>query len=212
MALSKPARRTYIHTRQVTCEGFRRADGLWDIEGHLTDLKTYGFESEHRGKIDPGDPIHRMSLRLTVDDSLTVQAIEVATEKAPFHHCSDILPNFQKLVGLNIGAGWTRAVRERLGGALGCTHMVELLGPVATTAFQTIFPILYRERLEREKDHPPPADQAKRRPELLDMCHVFASDGAFTRRHWPEFYTGPKHGHAESHTPELAEPKPDSAQ
>ena len=33
--------------------------------------------------------------------------------------------------------GLSADVRERLGGTEGCTHIVELLGPVATTAFQT---------------------------------------------------------------------------
>jgi hypothetical protein len=29
------------HTRRVRYEGYRRADGLWDIEGHLTDIKSH---------------------------------------------------------------------------------------------------------------------------------------------------------------------------
>ena len=52
--------------------------------------------------------------------------------------CGDIAPDFKKLIGLRIGGGFHRAVRERLGGVHGCTHIVELLGPVATTAFQTV--------------------------------------------------------------------------
>lgn len=194
MPLSPPAERTYIHTRHVACHGYRRADGLWDVEGHLRDLKTYPFRSEHRGAIEPGDPVHEMWLRVTVDDTLTVRAVEAVTVKGPFHSCGEITPNFQRIIGLSMTAGWTRAVKERLGGVEGCTHMAELLGPIATTAFQTIYPIIARERLERAKANGEPASQG--RPPLLDSCHIFASDGVYSQKHWPDFYTGRSSGRA----------------
>ena len=40
MPLSAPAARERLHTRQIECHGYRRADGLFDIEGHSTDTKT----------------------------------------------------------------------------------------------------------------------------------------------------------------------------
>lgn len=184
MPLSAPVPRAPIHTRRVTCEGFRREDGLWDIEGHLTDVKSYGFGNEWRGTIPPGEPLHQMRMRLTVDDALAIVAVEAATEHGPYALCPAVTPRFAALVGLKIGPGFTRAVRERLGGPAGCTHLVELLGPMATTAFQTVFPILARER-KGEAD-------PEKRPILLDSCHVFAADGEHARRHWPAFYTGPE--------------------
>ncbi|MBT8434953.1 MAG: DUF2889 domain-containing protein, partial [Gammaproteobacteria bacterium] len=33
MPLTKPVKRKLAHTRVVTCQGYRREDGLWDIEG-----------------------------------------------------------------------------------------------------------------------------------------------------------------------------------
>jgi Protein of unknown function (DUF2889). len=35
MPLSEPVDREPRHARRVTCDGYRRADGLWDIEAHL---------------------------------------------------------------------------------------------------------------------------------------------------------------------------------
>ena len=70
-----------------------------------------------------------------------------------------------------------------LGGVHGCTHLVELLGPVATTAFQTIFPIK-----SRRKD----AHADGKKPPMLDSCHALATDGEIVRLHWPRFYTGSK--------------------
>ncbi|HSK40807.1 MAG TPA: DUF2889 domain-containing protein [Arenibaculum sp.] len=184
MPLSDPAPREPLHTRTVTCRGYRRADGQWDVEGRITDVKAYAFDNDWRGKIEPGDPIHDMWIRLTVTDGLEITAVEAVTEKSPFEICGGITPNFQRLVGLRIGTGWTRAVRERLGGVEGCTHLVELLGPVATTAFQTIFPARARDEAARGKTERP-----GKRPFLLNTCHAFRSDGPIVRKQWPEFHT-----------------------
>ena len=67
MPLSPPVGRQHLHTRRVTCQGFFRDDGLWDIEGRITDEKTYEHANEWRGPLKPGDLVHDMSIRLTVD-------------------------------------------------------------------------------------------------------------------------------------------------
>lgn len=189
MPLSPPAPREPIHTRRIECRGFRRSDGLWDIEGHMTDVKSYAFVNPEKHEVKPGEPVHDMWLRLTVDDTLTIQAIEAVTDSSPFRICPDITPNFQRLIGLRLDSGYRRRAGELVGGAQGCTHLVELLGPMATTAFQTIAPILHRERAERDAAAGKTEDPAQR-PKLLDTCHAFASDSPVVKRRWPAFYTG----------------------
>ncbi|HYE48036.1 MAG TPA: DUF2889 domain-containing protein [Azospirillaceae bacterium] len=194
MPLSAPAERQHLHTRRVTCQGYRRADGLWDIEGHITDQKTYPFENTWRGALQPGDLLHEMWIRLTLDDTLTVRAVEAVTDHAPFRGCPAITPNFQRLVGLRVASGWTQAVKDRLGGTEGCTHLVELLGPVATTAFQTIGPIVSREQEQKRRaaEAAGAAPRPRPRPPVLDTCHVMDSAGPLVKEWYPEFYTGPK--------------------
>ena len=182
MPLSPPADRKPIHARTVECRGYRREDGLWDIEGHLVDTKSYVVENRFRGDIAPGVPIHEMWLRLTIDSDMLVHAAEAATEHGPFPMCPDVTPRFAALKGLRIGPGWRREVTARVGGVLGCTHLVELIGPVATTAYQT----LVAKRREREED--PEATQE--RPDVLDTCHALASDSPVVEQLWPDFYTG----------------------
>ncbi len=179
--------RTPIHTRQVTCHGYRRPDGLWDIEGRIVDTKSYPFENVDRGLIEVGDPLHDMSLRLTITSSYEIKAVEAVTDKAPYRICPAITPNFQRLVGLKIGPGFTRKVRQLLGGVEGCTHLVELLGPMATTAIQTLAPILAREHAANDKD-PVPAVGARSdgKPGLLGTCHAYAPTSPIVARLWPE--------------------------
>jgi hypothetical protein len=178
MPLSPPAKREKLHDRTIVLEGFRREDGLFDIEARLTDTKTYTFANEDRGEIRPGEPLHGMLMRLTIDEELRIVACEADTEYAPYTLCPAITPNFATLAGLRIGPGWLRAAKERVGGVKGCTHLVELLGPMATVAFQTTV-VVRRDR---------PVDPAKP-PALLNTCHAYAADGEIVARRWPQFST-----------------------
>lgn len=182
--------RDRMHQRRVTCEGYRRSDGLWDIEGHITDAKDYPFVRGDRGELPPGTFVHEMWMRLTLDSRLTVRAVVAVTDASPYRLCPAITDNFQRLVGLSVASGWTAAVKERLGGTAGCTHLVELLGPMATTAFQTIATWIDDRDQERRAaqmargETPPPRT---RRPPMIDTCHVWAADGEVVAREWPEF-------------------------
>jgi hypothetical protein len=187
MPLPAAAPREPIHTRKIECRGFRRDDGMWDIEGHLVDTKTYAFKNEHRGEVKAGEPIHEMWLRLTLDDTMTIRGVEAATDHSPFAACPAIIPNFQRLVGISIAKGFINKVRELLSGVEGCTHLVEMMGPVATTAFQTIFP--YRNRMAEAEGK---KTDASRKPRLLNTCHAFAENGEIARRLWPELNTSQK--------------------
>ena len=49
MPLSPPEARERLHTRSIEINGYRRSDGLYDIEAHLTDTKTFGQSNYDRG-------------------------------------------------------------------------------------------------------------------------------------------------------------------
>ena len=181
MPLSPPvARREQIHTRRIELHGYSREDGLFDIEARLTDTKTYGFETDDRGWIDPGEPLHGMSMRMTIDEELTIVAFEAATDYSPHAICPEIAPNYARLAGLKIGPGFLRAVAERVGGVHGCTHLRELMQQMGTVAYQTLYPVLARRK----------QGVAASRPALLNTCYAYRADSPVVARRWPEFYTG----------------------
>lgn len=184
MPLSPPVAREHLHTRQVECRGFRREDGMWDIEGHLVDTKTYGFDNQWRGHMPPGTPVHQMWVRMTIDAEMIIVAMEVVTDDSPYKICADITKDFQKLVGLRLVAGFNQRVKERLGGTKGCTHLVELMGPIATAAYQTVFTA---KGGGKWRD---PAAGDKKKPRFLDTCHALASDSPVVKQYWPDFYKG----------------------
>lgn len=181
MPLLDPVSREHIHTRKINCQAFRRDDGLWDIEGEMVDTKTYSFENKDRGTVNSGEPVHRMLLRLTVDEDMTVHDIEAATENGPYKMCGSITPALKGLIGASVKPGWRRAVLTTFGGTQGCTHLTDmLLGPMAVTAMQAIMPA-------RKRRHSAPASGKK--PMLLDTCHALASSSPVVERDWPEFYS-----------------------
>jgi hypothetical protein len=177
MPLPSPAERSPMHTREITCRGYRRTDGLWDIEARMIDRKNYFVQNDHRG-IDAGVPFHDMALRVTVDDTLLIHAVEACIDSGPHRICPSVTPNFQRLVGLRIEAGFGAELRRRIGGVHGCTHLAELFGPLATAAIQTIHPL-------RRKVH---ARNDAARPAQIDTCHALAATGEVVAKYWPRFH------------------------
>jgi hypothetical protein len=182
MPLSPPAPRKLAHTRRIECKGYEREDGLWDIEAQLIDTKTYVHSRRNGGtERQPGEPVHHMWLRLTIDLDMRIHAAEAATDAGPYPGCGAIAPNFTSLAGIKIGIGWRREIAARLGGIKGCTHLVELLGPLGTTAFQATG----RAREARNAGKP-----LTKKPYQLNACHIYKDDAPAVLERWPEFYTG----------------------
>jgi len=184
--LSPPAPRALLHTRQVQCTGWEREDGLFDIEGRMSDVRTLDQDGA-RGNVPrrAGEPVHLMSLRITVDAHLCIVAAEACTHQAPFEDCGHINGAYQRLVGLQIKGGFSKAVKERFAGEQGCTHLTELLGPMATTAFQTLGPALERRRVARGEPLEDPASQRR----LQGSCYGLRTGGHAALVRW-----GARHG------------------
>jgi hypothetical protein len=193
------ARRELLHRRDFAFEGYRRAGGHYDIEGRMTDRKTYAFPNDFRGEIAADEPLHDMRIRVTIDATFRILDIVAETAAGPFEACPAIAPAFAALKGAQIGRGWTRLLQEKFGGVRGCTHHIELLRTLATVALQTVHGEASRRRREgRDPARPDEAEAGGRRPALIDTCHALAADGDVVKTRWPAFYQPPKPGRPES--------------
>ena len=200
MPLSRPQPREAIHTRAITITGYRRTDGLYDVEAHLTDTKTFQQTNYDRGLIAAGEPIHDMWLRLTIDGTMLIVAAEAVSDQTPYVTCPSAAPGFSGLAGLRIKAGFLRDANQRVGGTAGCTHLRELLQQIATTAFQTIGPdAVHQEMLAEATSDIRGSDGADARitekmggaPKVLNTCIAYADTGPLVKRRWPELYRRP---------------------
>jgi hypothetical protein len=188
MPLSPPSTRELVHTRKIECRGYHREDGLWDIEGHLIDTKPETSNESHATS-NAVSVIHDMWLRLTIDDALIVHAAEAVMDQSPYRICPEIAPNFDALAGVQIKAGWRREANRRVGGVKGCTHLVELLGPMATVCYQTLYGGGPANDPNHDKsssvEHEPPS---RSKPHFIDKCHAHRSNGEIVKKYWPEFH------------------------
>lgn len=187
MPLPEPSPRRHAHTRAIDYKGFEREDGLWDIEAHMTDVKTYSFKNNWRGEVPIGEPLHEMMLRVTIDDHFVIQDVVASTEHSPFEMCPEITPVYKSLVGIKMGLGWRKAIRMKVGGVQGCTHLTELLFPMATVAMQTIWPLMRHRKNQADSD----VGESKQRPVVLNTCHAWSTDSEVVKENAPDYYTGP---------------------
>ncbi len=175
--------RSASHIRRIVCEGFDRADGLYDIDGWLTDTKAFVFNAV-RGPIPIGEPQHDMGLRITIDSNFIIKDVIAVMTATPVEHCLGAAPNFSKLIGLQLTPGFNRTARNVLDGALGCTHLIDLLGPMATTAYQTVWSKnFYNVSGPVDPEKPPP---------IVNSCRGWAEDSEMVAVAFPEFYKGPQ--------------------
>ena len=178
-----------LHTRRIELQGFKREDGLYDIEAHLVDTKPYDFQLA-AGLRPAGAAIHDMWLRITVDRTLTIVDAQAKMAAMPYEgECNAIEPDYRKLVGVQIRPGYHQRVKELLAGTRGCTHVTEMAAMLATAAFQS----MAGQRLQ----------DPDKRPFQLDGCHALATDSPTVARYYPRWYTGsesiPAVGEGENH-------------
>ncbi|MDH3632527.1 MAG: DUF2889 domain-containing protein [Gammaproteobacteria bacterium] len=183
MGLPESVSREKKHQRKIDCEGYQRSDGLWDIDVHMVDTRTYDctYDEFHRdGVIRAGEPVHDMWLRFTIDLDFLIHDVHAASDQTPFSICPRAAGAMREIIGLRIGYGWMKQVRERVSTDKSCTHLMDLLGQLAATAYQTLHSAL-EERDARRKD--------REKPPILDTCLALSSSGDVVRNLWPEFYT-----------------------
>jgi hypothetical protein len=177
------SRRELVHRRNFEFTGYVREDGLYDIEGRMTDVKTYAFPNDWRGEIAAEEPLHDMRALLTLDEDFAIVGVAVETAAGPYEICPAITPAFAALKGARIGRGWTALLKQKFGGAQGCTHHVELLRGLATVAFQTIYGEKQRRRragdAQPEKAGPQQdSGRDVKLPPFIATCHALAAIAA----------------------------------
>ena len=116
MGLPEAQPREKKHHRKIDCEGFLRDDGLWDIDVHLVDTRSYDcvYDELHRGGlIKAGEAVHDMWLRFTIDLDFLIHDVQASSDQTPFPVCPRAADEMRKLIGLRIGANAFGYLRYR---------------------------------------------------------------------------------------------------
>lgn len=160
-----------LHTRTIRMDAVRVNDAELEVAGHLVDDRP---EPEDWFGVPAGPVIHDMRVTLRVrHPDLVITAASATMRARPYTICTDAVAPLQRLVGLSVTRGFTRAVNERLGRANGCAHLTALvhaLGPVVRQAAGVAFP------------GPRPTPEAASDPWFVNTCHAWREDGPLHAR------------------------------
>ena len=172
------AARKKVHNRRIQLEGWKREDGLWDIEGRLTDTKDHDY-SLGPGVRRMGDAVHDMQVRITIDRRFNVVAAEAHSDAVPYPGgCDSIAPAYQRLVGLNLMRDFRRNVHELFGTVKGCSHITELLMVMPAVAFQT-----FASDMTETKGY-----DTSIKPFPLDKCHALETTTETVKLYYPRWH------------------------
>jgi len=177
-----PSARTLLHSRRIHCEGFRRVDGLLELEAVLLDTKTMPLQLVNR-VVSPTEPIHQMRVRLVLNAQREIVDATVFSEHTPYPTCTGVEAAYRQLIGLRIEPGFTQQVKRLFRGIAGCTHITELLPMMASTAFQ----LFWADGSFAEQD----ALTSEQRQTPLGGCHALRLDGEVVRTYFPKFVKTP---------------------
>ena len=176
MPLSAHISRQPLHHRKISARGYKRDDGLFEVEGHLVDTKAYSFKLRSGERL-AGEPVHGMWLRITYDASMTIIDAEAASDAHPYPgFCGEVTSDYRAMIGWSMRPGFSAKVRESFGGTQGCNHLTDLISLLATTAYQNLAGQL------------PPNPEKK--PFQLDGCHALASNAPAVAAYYPKWYRG----------------------
>lgn len=169
--------REELHTRCIEMKGFRRSDGLFEVEGRVVDRKPHDHLPIRGDRPVPaGQAIHDMGVRLVFDEEMVVHDVHTFTDSSPYADCPDGGSPLQALKGLKMSKGWSQEVRARLGGPRSCAHLRELLLPLATVAFQSLSAL---RASQPERLNP------QGQPVKIDSCYAYAAERDLVLKFWP---------------------------
>lgn len=171
-----------LHTRTLKVQVYERSDGLFDVEAELVDVKQIDMRLA-TGVRAAGEPVHEMRLQLLVDRQLNILEAGSATLAMPYPgFCSEHGNAYAKLQGLNLLHGFRAALKQRLAGTQGCTHLSELAGILPTAVIQA-FAGHVLDTQEGSGDGQPPFQ--------LDRCHALRREGPVVKTHYPRWAIEP---------------------
>jgi hypothetical protein len=178
------AAREELHLRRIDLRGWRRADGLFEVEARLVDRKPFDFQppGSDAALVPADEPIHDFTVRVIFDQDMVVRAVRSQGHALPYGDCARGGDSLQALVGLRMSAGWNGEVRKRLPNSETCTHVKELMAQIATVAFQSTV---------QRRLHQLDAVDAHGKPLKIDTCYAYAASREQVLHRWPAFHRPP---------------------
>ncbi|HOD28851.1 MAG TPA: DUF2889 domain-containing protein [Syntrophales bacterium] len=160
-----------VHSRTLEILTYPAGDRGILVTGELVEKRLrpyYGVSGEIRSP----HTVHHMIIRMLIEGlTFAITEIEVEMPGVPRDACLETAQCLNRLVGMNIAAGFTLKAREAVGGRRGCTHLLALLTAMAPAAVQGFWVHHAAQPMEN--------DTSSRLMEqyLIDSCWVWRREG-----------------------------------
>lgn len=174
-----PVGATLIHDRRYQVRTYKLNDSLFLLRGVVCDEKPAGLYV-------PDDPEPLWMHHMIVDLEVSYPEFEIKTARVEFREhphsgCTNIVPDYQKLVGLSIARGYNKKVKELFGGPRGCTHIGALLQAMGPVAIQSGWSMRVGSSFGDHDEEIDPAEAEERRRRgyamNLNTCHIWDEHG-----------------------------------
>ncbi|MCD4721588.1 MAG: DUF2889 domain-containing protein [Desulfobacula sp.] len=162
-----------IHTRDIRLATYPHTDSSVIIHGVLKDQRYIRVFDITGAVMEPG-VIHHMDVKLLIkSDPLMIEDAEVEMIHVPMSECSTTLDTIEKLKGLKIKSGFSKKIRDIMGGKRGCTHLCQLIIVMGQE-------IVHGWLTQKRKDKSPvpkDLDSLNDKNFLIDSCRMWTRQG-----------------------------------
>jgi len=157
-----------VHRRTVEFEAYDLGETV-SVRGRLRDDRPWAAGT------DGVEHVHDMELEMVVrTDDLTVVSARATMHRFPHAECPAVTADFGELAGLRVSRGYTRAVQERFGGVVGCTHLDQLARAIGPVVVQAVTSSRARARDWAGLDE---AEAGRATTFSRNTCHIWADGG-----------------------------------
>lgn len=172
-----------IHSRNIRVETFKAGEDRIIVEGTLNDERMVGSRTLAGKAVKPGK-FHGMVVRFLVGETPPrILDVEAQMFKTPSDSCCQAESTMDSLIGLPIVYGYSKEIKDRLGGTKSCTHLMSLvlvMGSAAIQGFAT----------NRGHRNVEPGARDILFQYVKNSCLMWGEDGEFYKRTMKEIEAG----------------------
>ncbi len=164
-----------VHTRSIRVETYSAGEDRVIVEGSLEDTRYQPIYTITQQRREAGR-VHGMVVRLLLGGTPTkILDAEAEMPTVPMEECRTAIASVKALIGLPVVYGFSKAVKDRLGGTAGCNHLTGLVLTMGSAAVQGT-------AAHRGKTRPPPEARQVMLEYVKDSCRVWRCEGEHYRK------------------------------
>lgn len=161
-----------VHSRDIRLATYSHSDSSVIVHGILKDERYKKIFDVTGEVVDPGI-VHHIDVKLLIrPEPLRIEEARGTMLKVPMNECRQTLELVENLTELEIKSGFSKQIRDRIGGPNGCTHLCNLVIAMGQEIVQGWL------THKRQKQSPVPADWESFRDRrfLVNSCRMWAEN------------------------------------